>query len=117
MPLSEKAAVRILDAVLALISNAHYVKGETFETFCEKAMLRAAVERKLEILGEALTVFRRLDAATAALIVDLPRAIRMRNLLAHDYGGVDDRIVWDVATVHCPVLQDEPTRLLAGETE
>lgn len=80
-------------------------------------MLRAAVERKLEIVGEALTVFPRLDPVTAATIAELPLAIRMRSSLAHDYGAVDDQIVWDVATVHGPILHTVLTRLLSGEAE
>lgn len=116
MPFPEKAAVRLLDAVTALIAIADYVSGETFETYGQKAMLRDAVERRLAIIGEALTVFRRLDPVAAAAIADLPRAIQMRNFLVHDYGAVDDQIVWDVVTVHCPALQSVLTTLLASDT-
>lgn len=112
--ISEKGAVRLLDALTALISVAHYIRGETFGTYQENAMLCAAVERKLEIIGEALTVFRRLEPDTAALIADLPRAVRLRNFLAHDYGAIDNEIVWDVATVHCPAMQKVVGNILGG---
>ena len=114
MPISEKGAVRLLDALAALSSISDYVRGETFDAYQAKSMLRDAIERKLEILGEALTVFRRLDPESAMSITDLPRAVQLRNFLAHDYGAIDDEIVWDVATIHCPVMHAVIARLMAG---
>ena len=49
---------------------------------------------------------------SASLINDLPRAVQLRNFLAHDYGAVDDEIIWDVATVHCPAMHDVIARLI-----
>ena len=59
-------------------------------------MLRAAVERQFEIIGEAFTALRRIDPAIAATISELPRIVAFGNILVHNYAGVDDRIVWDV---------------------
>ena len=53
MPISEKGAVRLLDALAALDSISDYIGGETFDTYQAKPMLRDAVERKLQIVGEA----------------------------------------------------------------
>jgi len=57
-------------------------------------LLRSAVERQLAIVGEALTQLRRIDAATADAIADLPRIVGFRNILDHGYASVDIRIVW-----------------------
>jgi len=46
-------------------------------------MLRSAVERQFEIVGEALNQLRQTDKATAAHIPDLPKAVGLRNVLIH----------------------------------
>jgi hypothetical protein len=43
----------------------------------------SAAERRLGILGEALTALRRVDPALAASIPELPRVIVFRNILVH----------------------------------
>jgi uncharacterized protein with HEPN domain len=75
-------------------------------------MLRAAVEREFEIIGEALAQLARLDAAIAARITDHRRIISFRNLLIHGYADVDDRLVWDVVETKLAVLQREVEALL-----
>ncbi len=57
-------------------------------------MLRSAVERQFEIIGEAFSGLRRVDAGMAAAIPDLTRIIAFRNILIHAYASVDDRLVW-----------------------
>ncbi len=37
----------------------------------------------------------------------------MRNIVAHDYAGVDVRIVWEVATVHVPAVRSVLERFFA----
>ena len=52
-------------------------------------MLRAAVEREFEIVGEALSQLAQLDPAVADRISDYRRIIAFRNLLIHGYGQID----------------------------
>lgn len=61
-------------------------------------MLRSAVERQFEIIGEALNRLARVDAGVAGRIDDLPRVVAFRNVLIHGYATIDDVIVWEVAT-------------------
>lgn len=77
-------------------------------------MLRSAVERQYEIIGEALNRLRRHDPVTAALISECDRIIAFRNVLAHGYDAVDDRISWDIVENKLPVLRDEVARLIAS---
>ena len=72
-------------------------------------MLQSAVERQLEVLGEALTVLRRIDPVVASTIPDLNRAVVLRNVLIHGYATVDHRIVWDVVQNHLLNLKAELT--------
>ena len=55
---------------------------------------RSAVERKFEIIGEALNQLSRNSPDVARRIPDLPSIVAFRNLLIHGYATVDDRNVW-----------------------
>lgn len=74
--------------------------------------MRSAIERQLEILGEALSQLRRVDPATASLLTDLPRAVALRNILIHAYADVDDAIVWGVVERHLEPLMAQLRPLL-----
>lgn len=75
-------------------------------------MLRAAVEREFEIIGEAMTQLARLDGEIAARIRHHRRAISFRNALIHGYDEIDDEVVWDTVTVDLPTLRTEVDTLL-----
>ncbi len=75
-------------------------------------MLRSAVERQFEIIGEAFTGLRRIDPNLAATIPDLPRIVALRNVLIHGYATVDDRLVWSVVEGELAELLALLTRLL-----
>lgn len=75
--------------------------------------MQSAVERQLEILGEALNRLRRTDAQTASEVPDLDRIIGMRNIIAHEYGIVDHAIVWAVVDVRLSPLAARLAMLLA----
>lgn len=82
------------DASQAAQRIARFTEGKTWSDYRSDEMLRAAVERQFEILGEALGQLRRIDASTAQVIVELPRMVAFRNVLIHGYATVDDRLVW-----------------------
>jgi uncharacterized protein with HEPN domain len=75
-----------------------FVHGRTWDAYRTDPMLRSAVERQFEIVGEALNQLSRADTALAERIPDLPRIVAFRNLLVHGYAAIDDRLVWEVAT-------------------
>jgi uncharacterized protein with HEPN domain len=57
--------------------------GKSFADFDSDLLLRFAVERQFEILGEALNRLARLDATLAARIPDLRHIVAFRNILIH----------------------------------
>ena len=67
-------------------------------------LLRSAVERQFEIIGEALNQLSKLDADLAAGIPDLRRIVAFRNILIHGYATVDDALVWQALTEKLPDL-------------
>lgn len=64
-------------------------------------MAQAAVERKFEIIGEALNQLAKLDGAMAARIPDLPQVVAFRNQLIHGYASVKVSTVWNIAKAPC----------------
>jgi len=89
-----------------------FIADRTLDEYCANAMLRSAEERQFEIIGEALNRLKREDPDTLERIPDHRRIIAFRNILIHGYDVVADPVVWDVASVHLPVLLGEATRLL-----
>jgi uncharacterized protein with HEPN domain len=103
------------DARRAAEQVAAFVQGRTIDEYRADVMLRSAVERQFEIVGEALNSLRRVAPDVAAQITDLPRIVAFRNILAHGYARVDDNLVWAVATERVDPLIKALTELLDGE--
>ena len=91
-----------------------FTAGKTFEEYARDAMLRAAVEREFEIVGEALVKLAKIDPDVAGGISEHHRIIAFRNILVHGYADVDDRLVWDVVETKLPVLAREIETLLSS---
>ena len=92
-----------------------FTAGKQFTDYEENSMLRAAVERKFEIIGEALSKLSKTDSAVASRVGEHARIIAFRNILIHGYTEIDDRIVWDIVENKLPVLRREVDELLASE--
>ena len=89
-----------------------FTNGKTFDDYMHDAMLRAAVERELQIIGEAITQVARVDPQTVAKITEFRRIIAFRNILIHGYADVDNTLVWDVVEAKLPLLKTEIEELL-----
>jgi len=75
----------------------------SFEELERDAILRAALERFLEIVGEAAS---KLSEGTRRQLAGVPwrEIVGMRNRLIHGYGDVDREVVWKTVTQDLPVL-------------
>ena len=91
---------------------ASFTAAKEFAHYEEDAMLRAAVERMFEIVGEAMVQLARLDRPVAERISEHRRIIAFRNILIHGYAQVDDRLVWDVLQTRLPLLREEVAALM-----
>ena len=81
----------IWDARRAAILIRGFIAGADLVAYRENAMLRSAVERQFEIIGEALNQLSRVDSQLAARVPDLGRLVAFRNILIHGYATVDRR--------------------------
>ena len=99
----------LLDMLTAARAVQSFVAGRTLEEYESDLLLRSAVERQVEIIGEAA---RGLSGAFKAAHPEIPwrPIMAQRHVLAHEYGQIDNALIWQVATVHVPALvrQIEP---------
>ncbi len=94
-----------------------FVADKSLADYNADIMLRSAVERQLEIVGEALTQLARTDSATASQIGEYQRIIAFRNILIHGYAEIDHRIVWNVLEIKLPVVLRQASTLLGTEDQ
>ena len=81
-----------------------------FTIYQGNKMLRRAIEREFEIIGEAMNRLDKLDSELD--ISSKKQIISMRNRVIHGYNKIDDEIVWGTIVRHLPVLKQEITNLL-----
>jgi uncharacterized protein with HEPN domain len=93
----------LLDILKACEKIVRYADGKSFDEYAADEVLRDAVERNIEIIGEAA---RKISNEFKQEHTEIPwrKIIAQRNVLIHEYGTVDDREIWEVVTVHVPVL-------------
>jgi uncharacterized protein with HEPN domain len=72
--------------------------------YAANEMAQSAVERKFEIIGEALSQLAKMDSALAARIPELPQIVAFRNQLIHGYATVKVSTVWNVVQNSLPSL-------------
>ncbi|WP_152354285.1 HepT-like ribonuclease domain-containing protein [Brachybacterium subflavum] len=110
-----EAAGLLWDAQRAARRVLAFIDDASFEDYERDALLRSAVERQFEILGEALDRLSRSDPAAAETIPDLPQIVAFRNILIHGYATVDSAIVWETATTRLDALLSVLDRLLSDD--
>lgn len=105
---------RIQDILKAIKKIEDYVEGMTASQFKKNELVVDAVVRNLEIIGEAsrnLTQsFKRLHPS-----IEWNKIIAMRNILIHEYFGVDVNVVWYTVNNHLPTLKSQLESVLSDE--
>ena len=115
MRLETKKLLEDIRRAAGLISS--FVEGHGLDDYAADPLLRSAVERQFEVIGEALNRLCKSDTAVADQIAYTSRIIAFRNILIHGYDLVDHEVVWDVIETHLPVLRQEVEALLAEGQE
>jgi uncharacterized protein with HEPN domain len=101
----------LTDILLAIDSIDEHLEGKRiFSEYKANKTKRRAVERELEIIGEAINKLLKITPdipiSYARLIVDL------RNKVIHAYDNVNDIIIWNVVMNHIPLLRTEVSQLM-----
>lgn len=109
-PRTPKYLEDIRDAAAFILA---VVVTERLDTYQANRLLRQAIERNFEIIGEAVRRLDQHDPAIANRLTNHARIIAFRNTLIHGYDLVDDALVWDTIQHHLPQLHVEVVALLA----
>jgi len=106
-----KDAAYLWDMLDAARAVREFVARRSFSDYVADRMLRGAVERHLEIIGEAAN---RVSRGFREAHAEIPwqRIVAQRNMLTHEYGEIEHALVWRVATTRIPELIQELERLL-----
>lgn len=106
----------LLDIAESCALLRQFTSDRTLEDYKSDAMLRSAVERQFEIIGEALNLLLRQEPTLAGRITNWKGIISFRNRLAHGYAVIDNEVVWGVLQENLDRLCAEVETLLADGT-
>jgi uncharacterized protein with HEPN domain len=96
-------AAWLLDMLTAARAVQSFVAGRTQAQYDADLFFRSAVERQVEIIGEAACGMSESFKQAHPEIPWRP-IMAQRHRLVHEYGEIDDVLIWTVATVHVPKL-------------
>lgn len=105
--------ILLTDADQAAADITDFVEGMDREAYLGDIRTQAAVERKFEIIGEALNSLHQNYPEIAERIPPLRQVVDFRNLLIHGYSVVIPDRVWDYAENYLPELRRMVQALLA----
>lgn len=109
--MSEEIKKYLYDIFTSVESIENYLGNERdFNKYADNKMLRRAVERELEIIGEAMNRIDNLDPNIH--ITSKSQIIGMRNRVIHGYDKIDDGLIWGTIVRHLPILKKEINYLL-----
>ena len=89
-----------------------FISRRTFKEYAADELFRSAVERKFEVMGEAINRIKRDEPAILSQIRNYRDIISFRNILVHGYDAIDDRIVWSVIEEDLDSLIEDVNGLL-----
>ena len=104
----KKLLADIKESILSI--DEHLENKRVLEEYLSNKTKRRAVEREIEIIGEAMSKVLKINPNIALsysrIIVDL------RNRVIHAYDSVDDILMWKIIMKDLPILLEETTNLL-----
>jgi len=101
----ERTDLQFIQDIMESVTAARdFVIGYDFESFSNERKTKSATIRELEIIGEASS---RISSEKKNAYPDVPwRLLKdFRNVLSHEYFGVNNEIVWDIVQNKLPQLQ------------
>jgi len=93
----------LFDMLAAARTVQEFAWGKKLEDYIADAMLRSAIERQIEIIGEAGRNVSR-DYQQRHPEVPWQKIAAQRHVLAHEYDDIQHDLIWRVITIHLPVL-------------
>ena len=116
--MDERILKWIYDIDFALNEIESYFEGKdkNFFDYKENTMLKRAVERDLEIIGEAINRILKRDPSFENKIKDAKAIIGLRNQVIHAYDNISDENIWSIIINHIPKLKSDITKLIKSDS-
>jgi len=110
--MTEKQLKLLYDVKLAIdeIESYFQTESKTYENYKNNSLLKRAIERNLEIIGEAIN--RLLKENPEFTIESAIRIVGLRNQIIHGYDSVSDENIWGIISLHLPRLKSEINTLI-----
>jgi uncharacterized protein with HEPN domain len=110
--MNEKVLKYLYDIKIAIGEIDPFFENEprNYENYRQNTLLKRAIERNLEIIGEAIN--RILKEDPGFLIENSKRIISLRNQIIHGYDSVSDESIWGIINLHIPKLKTEIDSLI-----
>ena len=107
----EKCLLDILNSIERI--NTFLGQKRDFNEFQNNILVKQAVERNFEIIGEAAK--RILDIQPDFKLSNIKQITGLRNRISHAYDSIDDSAIWVIIVNHLPLLEKEVRELLKGK--
>lgn len=109
--MKDEARKYLLDISEAIIHIDQHLSGQRdFHIFSQNLTIQRAIERELEIIGEAMS--RLLKLPEPVSISHARQIVNLRNRVIHAYDAVDKITLWGVIIKHLPILAEEVQAML-----
>ena len=114
--MDEKILKWLFDIKLAIEEIDGYFDGKQrdFSEYTRNIMLKRAIERNLEIIGEAISRISKEDSGIVDKITNARSIIGLRNQVIHAYDNISDENIWSIITTHLPKLKEEVNELIGN---
>ncbi len=107
--MDERILKWLFDVKIAITEIESYFENseKDFFKYRENLMLKRAVERDLEIIGEAINRIITKDSNFESKITNAKSIIGLRNQVIHAYDSISDENIWSILINHLPKLKSE----------
>lgn len=95
------------------IDNYFAGKEKNFSEYQKNIILKRAVERNLEIIGEAVKRILQKDSTYENKIRSAKNIIGLRNQIIHAYDSISDENIWAILINHLPKLKEDVAKMFA----
>ena len=99
--------------IQSIISEIELIKTKTnnnFNQFKSDFILQRAIERDLEIIGEAVRKITELDDSVK--LSSTKNIIGLRNIISHAYDSIEPEMIWGIIQNNIPVLNEEVNNII-----
>lgn len=90
--------------------ESYFPNGKVFQYYHEDLKTKRAVERNIEIIGEAMSRILKLEPEIK--ISNSRKIVDARNTIIHGYDKISDDIIWGIVVNNLPILKSEVENLL-----